>query len=761
MNSERVSKDYIHVLQNIYEVLEGKSKGLIENQEYLLNLKNEMDDIPRQLKGMKKEGRNLKIGIVGEVKAGKSSFLNALVFKGDEVLPKAATPMTAALTRIKYSEEEYVEVEFFKDYDWKEIENGADLCDKRVEKLKGEELNNSSDRYLPEANTHNKQENNSERQEIKSKTYKDYAQHIESGIYYSKELTEMVQNSGINPHDFLGKTQKIKKSELNNYVGSKGKYTPLVKYTELHLNNPLIKGMEIIDTPGLNDPILSRGQKTKDFLKNCDVVFVLSYVGQFLGNEDIEFIRTTLPAEGVQKAIIIGSKFDSGLLDYKERKSTFEKALRKSFSNYISQTKQTFKKLQENSADFTILKDLQKSLDNGESPIFISSLLYNCAKKKEKKQPLSEEEENIINQMKRRFSGFKETPEFLLELANVDSIEKNVFNDIKEKKEIILANKINEFSKSEKAKLNKILEDINIQSLKLSNELNDYDLDQSKRKYRELNNHLNSLREKIKYRFERSAIEIEQNVRRLKHNIFDEKANVRLKKQNTTRTDTRIEKSGFLGLIKKTKEFKIHEVTASVTDVVENIRNSIGLINRKVDEEFENIFDTDLLIRQIKEITISKLDLSSKNFNEADILEPINNHFLRLKLPNFEMTSKKYEDFLYQELALIKTDDLSVTFTGERVHNLEHVQSDVLQKISNDSNQKLNELGKEIQNKLNEMAGSFVDDIENRLSDFQSNLKNLIENKEENLVKFEEYQDLISKSKQQLKSMVINNDNVG
>ena len=47
------------------------------------------------------ENRLLSIGIVGRVKAGKSSLLNALFFGGKQILPKAATPMTAALTIIR------------------------------------------------------------------------------------------------------------------------------------------------------------------------------------------------------------------------------------------------------------------------------------------------------------------------------------------------------------------------------------------------------------------------------------------------------------------------------------------------------------------------------------------------------------------------------------------------------------------------------------------------------------------------------------
>ncbi|WP_411015822.1 dynamin family protein, partial [Salmonella sp. ZJQZ20_0076] len=44
------------------------------------------------------ENRILRFGFVGQIKRGKSSFLNSLLFDGESVLPKAATPMTAALT---------------------------------------------------------------------------------------------------------------------------------------------------------------------------------------------------------------------------------------------------------------------------------------------------------------------------------------------------------------------------------------------------------------------------------------------------------------------------------------------------------------------------------------------------------------------------------------------------------------------------------------------------------------------------------------
>ena len=58
-----------------------------------------------------REDRRLNIGVVGQVKAGKSSFLNTLLFEGKEILPKASTPKTATLTKMEYSEKNIIRIE--------------------------------------------------------------------------------------------------------------------------------------------------------------------------------------------------------------------------------------------------------------------------------------------------------------------------------------------------------------------------------------------------------------------------------------------------------------------------------------------------------------------------------------------------------------------------------------------------------------------------------------------------------------------------
>ena len=74
-------------------------------------------ELQANLTAIEDENRLLKIGIVGRVKSGKSSLLNALLFAGESILPKAATPMTASLTTLSYGESQTAEVEFFTQED--------------------------------------------------------------------------------------------------------------------------------------------------------------------------------------------------------------------------------------------------------------------------------------------------------------------------------------------------------------------------------------------------------------------------------------------------------------------------------------------------------------------------------------------------------------------------------------------------------------------------------------------------------------------
>ena len=64
---------------------------------------------------------NFIISICGQMNSGKSSFLNYLLFKRDNILPVDPTPWTAKLTKVHYGERDYIEIFFYTKSEWEEL----------------------------------------------------------------------------------------------------------------------------------------------------------------------------------------------------------------------------------------------------------------------------------------------------------------------------------------------------------------------------------------------------------------------------------------------------------------------------------------------------------------------------------------------------------------------------------------------------------------------------------------------------------------
>ena len=88
--------NFIEDVQKIISNLSEKAK-----QEDIAGLEKLIANFRLKTEDFFREERKLNIGVVGQVKAGKSSFLNTLLFDGQEILPKASTPKTATLTKMQ------------------------------------------------------------------------------------------------------------------------------------------------------------------------------------------------------------------------------------------------------------------------------------------------------------------------------------------------------------------------------------------------------------------------------------------------------------------------------------------------------------------------------------------------------------------------------------------------------------------------------------------------------------------------------------
>ena len=255
--------------------------------------------------------RDLKIGILGRVKAGKSSFLNAIVFKGQNVLPKAATPMTAALTILEYGNDFEALVDFYSKDEIEDIKSKHQLCKKELVRLEEQKFQEFKERNKAGKSDSDLREMSEKFAINELKTdgtiyayYEQYERILKSGINYANISNE--EKIIANSYDELNE-------KLKDYVGSNGKYMPFTKSISLRLNEDMLKDVKIIDTPGINDPIVSREQRTRELIAECDAVFLVSPCGQFLANEDLRLLNNINKNNGIKEFHIIASQFDNAL----------------------------------------------------------------------------------------------------------------------------------------------------------------------------------------------------------------------------------------------------------------------------------------------------------------------------------------------------------------------------------------------------------------------------------------------------------------
>lgn len=183
-------------------------------------------------------GKTLTIAVCGTVKAGKSTFLNSLLF-GREVLPVYPTPCTAKLTFITHTDgNESFTARFFKQDEFKKMRSS---------------LAADAQKLLEEA----------ERKSC---------------------------GAGVSPKQWWGKTAEGALGDINDYAADGGKFVPFVKDIEIRINRPEIKNLYIVDTPGLDDPNPLNSNETENWAAKAHaVIYLMPWRG--MGKTDKDFIE--------------------------------------------------------------------------------------------------------------------------------------------------------------------------------------------------------------------------------------------------------------------------------------------------------------------------------------------------------------------------------------------------------------------------------------------------------------------------------------
>ncbi len=445
------------------------------------------EELEKTLKEMQDTDRNLKVGIIGRVKAGKSSLLNALIFEGVEVLPKAATPMTASLTILKYAQNLSAQVEFYSPKDILELENEHEryvrefnrIVDEEVKKQKEKQSlsnrakegfknlgnkfsRNKSTEAAPKENILSDEEILEKARRIaKSELEKD-TKLVSSHDQYEKMKKSGLTNTETKDPCIQANSLEELNQKLLQFVGANGKFMPHTKAVQISLNNPNLKDLEVIDTPGVNDPIVSREECTKALLKDCDVVFIISPSGQFLTDSDMDLFDRVSNKEGLQEIYFVASQTDSAVCAPSEAQNsrhhlpTALENAQKSLSSSLNATMSSLEKKYPHQQEI-----FEKAIKNG--VILTSGACFSMYKDfKNKASWESKKEEyynawrNLTNAYPDAFNSDDKSKESLLLLSNMGAIEERLEKAAQRKEEII-SQRLQDYAQSQANNLHNLI----------------------------------------------------------------------------------------------------------------------------------------------------------------------------------------------------------------------------------------------------------------------------------------------------------------
>ncbi|EIL88429.1 dynamin family protein [Rhodanobacter sp. 115] len=417
-----------------------------------------IDDAERlgaTVENMREEGRLLTIGIVGRVKAGKSSLLNALLFDGRPVLPKAATPMTAALTTLSFGETIRAEVQYFTADDLGKIRADAEQFKRRLAGIEKENLNKLLAGKKQRSETPDMEELSklAERQALRSATEESPS----LAASWDQQRRIDSARSGTRPESITGTSPEELASRLMDFVGPDGPYMPFTKSVDIYLPIEWLRDIRIVDTPGMDDPVRSREERTRQLLKDCDVIFIVSPAGQFLNQQDIEAMSLISRREGVRHLAVVASQIDNQLYA-SAKKATPEATLVGLTEQLRDHMKDTLSRLVASNPEFADAFD--DLINGGESALtWTSSACAGLAHRLDEKNAWDATDQALWKNLSNAFPEFfdegnpQRSRDSLQMLSNIARL-KAMIDDVRHRKSEVLAGRLDAWVSAKSNSLN-------------------------------------------------------------------------------------------------------------------------------------------------------------------------------------------------------------------------------------------------------------------------------------------------------------------
>jgi hypothetical protein len=259
------------------------------------------------------ESHTCRIAVIGQIKAGKSTLVNALTQRPG-LLPTDVNPSTAVVTKLYFGgpaeKANSALFHFFSDEEWERIMSGG----------RAGAMTMQSDAAIDKTRLQDQLE------ELRERAEKRLGGQVSSLLGKHHLFNSVTSN-------VLERYVSVGDSGAEPTIGGRH-YSDITKIAEVFLEGqPLGYPAVVIDTPGVNDPFLVRDEITHGNLGDADIYLVVLTAQQPLSKSDLALLRIL---RGLQKDRIIAVVNRVDILDgsaeqYRQLTGFVQNSLRQEF----------------------------------------------------------------------------------------------------------------------------------------------------------------------------------------------------------------------------------------------------------------------------------------------------------------------------------------------------------------------------------------------------------------------------------------------
>ncbi len=236
-----------------------------------------------------------RVAVIGSFKVGKSSFVNALC-DVTRLVSVATNPETAAVSTLRYSNKAYARIRMIKQATWQAMRadyerDPSHPATMRFAALQKKEKTDESKSATGDGK---------EKQLVNLAELEHQYLTLEGSVY---EVTCADWTHS--------KAQQSFSKEIARFTSQSSPAHFFVDQIEIYAPVPFLRdGIELIDTPGLNDPDRYRVHLTEQLVEDVDAVLFLTQSGRSYSQQDKDFIISQLRKGKLKHLMIIVTRCD-------------------------------------------------------------------------------------------------------------------------------------------------------------------------------------------------------------------------------------------------------------------------------------------------------------------------------------------------------------------------------------------------------------------------------------------------------------------